>query len=98
MGRRSIHNMYEEGIIMKATLSVITIIIVMAASEIALAEGLEPWASNRQPGDNAKQHVQEVSTSRGEYSIKQGGTMDGQNCRSPQDMWQSYEQTWESNR
>ena len=74
------------------------LMILAAISHGACAEGLEPWASNKQPGDAAKQHVQEISSARSEYTIKHGGTMDGQNCRSPQDTWRSYEQTWESNR
>jgi hypothetical protein len=64
----------------------------------ARAEELAPWGANRQPGDAAKQQVEEISSGRSGYVIRQGGSMDGQNCRSPQDTWRSYEQTWESNR
>ena len=81
---------------MKIALGIV--VFLAAASRIALAEGLEPWGSNTQPGDAAKRHVQEIASGRSEYALKQGGSMDGQNCRSPQDTWKSYEQTWESNR
>jgi hypothetical protein len=59
---------------------------------------LAPWASNHHPTDAAKQHVQEITEGRAEYVVVQGGTMDGRNCRSPQGVWQPFEQTWESNR
>ena len=57
-----------------------------------------PWASNHHPTDVAKRHVQEIADGRVEYIVVQGGTMDGRNCRSPQGVWQPFEQTWESNR
>ena len=61
-------------------------------------DGLAPWALNHHPTDVAKQHVQEFTDERAEYVVVQGGTMDGRNCRSPQGVWQPFEQTWESNR
>jgi hypothetical protein len=42
--------------------------------------------------------VQEIAASEATYVVVQGGTMDGQNCRSPQGVWQPFAQTWESNR
>src|SRR5215831_16153613 len=57
-----------------------------------------PWASNHHPTDVAKGHVQEITDRWVEYVVVQGGTMDGRNCRSPQGVWQPFEQTWESNR
>ena len=42
--------------------------------------------------------MQEIAEGRAEYIVIQGGTMDGRNCRSPQGVWQPFEQTWESNR
>jgi hypothetical protein len=57
-----------------------------------------PWASNHHPSDALKQHVQEISGPSADYIVVQGGTMDGRNCRSPQGVWQPFEQTWESNR
>jgi hypothetical protein len=59
---------------------------------------LAPWASQPHATDVAKQHVQEITDRRVEYVVIQGGTMDGRNCRSPQGVWQPFEQIWESNR
>jgi hypothetical protein len=61
-------------------------------------DGGAPWASDHHPTDVAKRHVQEIADGRVEYILVQGGTMDGRNCRSPQGVWQPFEQTWESNR
>jgi hypothetical protein len=61
-------------------------------------DALLPWTLNHHPTDVAKQHVQEVTAARADYVVAQEGTMDGQNCRSPQGVWQPFEQTWESNR
>ena len=57
-----------------------------------------PWASNHHPTDVARRHVQEIAEGRAGYVVLQGGTMDGRNCRSPQGVWEPFEQTWESNR
>jgi hypothetical protein len=59
---------------------------------------MPPWASNHHPTDVAKRHVREIADGRVDYVVVQGGTMDGRNCRSPQGVWQPFEQTWESNR
>jgi hypothetical protein len=69
-----------------------------AALLLGANDGGAPWSSNRHPSDMAKRHVQEVSEARVDYVVVQGGTMDGRNCRSPQGVWQPFEQTWESNR
>jgi hypothetical protein len=45
-----------------------------------------------------KRETHELTASRSEYVLVQGGTMDGQNCRSPQGVWQPFQQTWECNR
>ena len=54
------------------------------------------------PPDENKRHVEEVSAGRHAYSVRQGGTMDGTNCRTPLSVGMSdgpaVEQTWESNR
>src|SRR5262245_31514625 len=65
-----------------------------ATPDLALA----PWATNHHASDVAKRHVQEIASGRVEYRVVQRGTMDGRNCRSPQGVWQPFEQTWESNR
>ena len=61
-------------------------------------DAMAPWASNHHPTDVARRHVHEITARRLEYVVVQGGTMDGRNCRSPQGVWQPFEQTWESNR
>ena len=61
-------------------------------------DALAPWAANHHPTDVAKQEVLEISAPRAIYTVVQGGTMDGRNCRSPQGVWQPFQQTWESNR
>lgn len=65
-------------------------------------EALAPWGSNRHPKDEPKRHVEEIAAGRHAYVIRQGGTMDGANCRSPISVGMmdgpAIEQTWESNR
>jgi hypothetical protein len=61
-------------------------------------DALSPWASNHHPSDMPRKHVQEITGRAVEYVVVQGGTMDGLNCRTPQGVWQPFEQTWESNR
>src|SRR4029079_14676218 len=84
---------FEGGQLMGMALLTWTALLLAAADD-----DLAPWASDRHPTDVAKQHVQEIADGRVEYTIVQGGTMDGRNCRSPQGVWQPFEQTWESNR
>ena len=79
---------------MTTTLLAWTVLLLGQTPDGALA----PWASNHHPTDVAKRHVQEINEGRVEYVVVQGGTMDGRNCRSPQGVWQPFEQTWESNR
>ncbi|MCK4283639.1 MAG: hypothetical protein KAX44_04915 [Candidatus Brocadiae bacterium] len=63
---------------------------------------MEPWASNTHPTDVFERRVEEVGAGRHVYTVTQGGTMDGRNCRSPMgvgmNMEGALEQTWESNR
>jgi hypothetical protein len=61
-------------------------------------DALAPWGTNHHSTDVSKRHVQEIADAPARYVVIQGGTMDGRNCRSPQGVWQPYEQTWESNR
>ena len=61
-------------------------------------DSLAPWASNHDPTDVPKRHIQEITKGRAEYFVVQNGTMDGRNCGSPQGVWQPFQQTWESNR
>ena len=67
-----------------------------------VSDELQPWASNHHPTDVARRKVEEVTSREYRYVLVQGGTMDGQNCRSPMGCGMSgegaCEQTWESNR
>ena len=58
----------------------------------------EPWASNTDPTDVPKSHVQDVTTAPFTYNVMQGGTIDGKMCTTLPGVWEPYEQTWESNR
>ncbi|MHC4401109.1 MAG: M55 family metallopeptidase [Planctomycetota bacterium] len=81
---------------------VITFVSLFCATAAGADEGLEPWSANAHPTDVEKSHVEEITTGPHEYTIAQGGTMDGRNCRSPMGCGMSREgafiQTWESNR
>jgi len=83
---------------MRALIVILTAIIVVQMPERQLA----PWASNHHPSDVAKRHVEQVGIGRHTYTVKQGGTMDGTNCRSPIGVGMmdgpAIVQTWESNR
>ena len=63
---------------------------------------LQPWSTNSHPSDLAKSHVEMITTGTHRYTILQGGTMDGRNCRSPMGCGiareGAYLQTWDSNR
>jgi hypothetical protein len=63
---------------------------------------LAPWGSNHHPTDVAKRHAEQISAGRHVYTIRQCGTMDGTNCRSPLGVGMmdgpAIKQTWESNR
>src|SRR5512143_3006569 len=61
-------------------------------------EQLYPWASNTDPSDVLKQHVEEITRGPAAYTVVQGGTMDGERCRTPHGSWNPMVQTWESNR
>jgi hypothetical protein len=94
-----------------------TFALVLLTASTALAEApypprsvvadnaLHPWSTDTHPTDVAKSHVEDIIASTGathKYTVLQGGTMDGRNCRSPMGCGISREgaflQTWESNR
>jgi hypothetical protein len=68
----------------------------------AVEKPLAPWGSNHHPTDVSRRHVEQISDGRHGYTVRQGGTMDGSNCRSPLGVGMSdgpaLQQTWESNR
>jgi hypothetical protein len=74
------------------------LVIVSFARASAADEALAPWAANHHPSDAPKMHVEEIDAGRSDYVVKQGGTMDGRNCRSPNSAYSPFQQTWESNR
>src|SRR5207249_3357525 len=79
---------------------------VLALPVLALAQAanqpLAPWGSNHHPTDVAERHVEQISGGRRVYTVRQGGTMDGTNCRSPVGVGMSdgpaIQQIWETNR
>jgi hypothetical protein len=76
----------------------VTLLIATLAAT-ASPDDLEPWASRRDPKDVRQRHVQEITEAKQEYTVKQGGTMDGTNCRTPiGGGFGIWDQTWESNR
>jgi hypothetical protein len=75
------------------------------ATSLVADDALQPWSTNTHPTDVAKSHVEQITASKGathKYTVLQGGTMDGRNCRSPMGCGVAREgafiQTWESNR
>jgi hypothetical protein len=64
--------------------------------------GLAPWSANHHASDAPKKHVEQATDGKHAYTVVQGGTMDGRNCRSPLGCGMSregaVEQVWESNR
>jgi hypothetical protein len=74
-------------------------------SSVVAGEALHPWSTDTHPTDVARSHIEEITAPTGgthKYTVFQGGTMDGRNCRSPMGCGISREgaflQTWESNR
>jgi len=65
-------------------------------------QSLAPWGSNQHSTDVPKSRVEQIAVGRHPYTVRQGGTMDGTNCRSPVGVGMSdgpaIQQTWESNR
>ncbi len=80
----------------------VAVLIALAPWKLAAAPALKPWSTNTPPSDVAKSHVEEITAVTHQYTIVQGGTMDGRNCRSPMgcgiNREGAYVQTWESNR
>src|SRR6266446_1291577 len=78
------------------------VILVMLGAATRPSETLAPWGTSSHPTDAPKRHVEKVVVGRHAYVVRQGGTMDGTNCRSPIGVGMSdgpaIEQTWESNR
>jgi hypothetical protein len=79
---------------------------VMVLSVLTLTQlpeqSLAPWRANHHPTDVPKRHVEQATAGRHAYTVRQGGTMDGTNCRSPLGVGMAdgpaVQRTWESNR
>lgn len=78
------------------------IILAVVVQDPLSYKSLAPWGANRHPTDVAKLRVEEIDAGQHAYTVRQGGTMDGVNCRSPIGVGMmdgpAIEQTWESNR
>src|ERR1700731_2718259 len=83
---------------MRALFMVLPVLLVAQLPDQPLA----PWGFNHHPTDVPKRHVERIAAARHNYTVRQGGTMDGTNCRSPVGVGMmdgpAIEQTWESNR
>jgi hypothetical protein len=79
---------------------------IMGLFVLALAQipdrPLPPWGPDHHPTDMARRHFETITHGRHEYVVRQGGTMDGTNRRSPVGVGMmdgpAIEQTSESNR
>jgi hypothetical protein len=79
-----------------------TVLFIVPALLAQSPDTLAPWVSNHHPTDAPKRHVEQIAAGKHVYSVRQGGTMDGTNCRSPIGVGMmdgpAIVQTWESNR
>jgi len=74
-------------------------------SPVIAGDAWYPRSTDTHPTDIAKSHIEQITALTGgthKYTVFQGGTMDGRNCRSPMGCGIAREgaflQTWESNR
>jgi hypothetical protein len=78
------------------------VILAMLGVAAGSNETLAPWGTDSHPTDVPKRHIETITAGRHVYVVRQGGTMDGSNCRSPIGVGMmdgpAIEQTWESNR
>ncbi len=69
---------------------------------VIAGDAFYPPSTDVHPTDVARSHVEEISEGTHKYTVLQGGTMDGRNCRSPMGCGIAREgaflQSWESNR
>jgi hypothetical protein len=83
---------------MGALVVVLPVLVLAEPADQALA----PWGSNHHATDVPTRYSEMIVADRHAYTIRQGGTMDGTNCRSPVGVGMmdgpAIEQTWESNR
>jgi hypothetical protein len=72
------------------------------SGNITASDAWYPRSTDTHPTDVVKSHVEEINDGVHKYTVFQGGTMDGRNCRMPMGCGIAREgaflQTWESNR
>ena len=84
-------------------IGVVAVICVVCAARHSVCEsqsskGMQPWRSKDLPTDEAKHHIEEISSAKHVYTVIHDGTVDGRSCRSPVGAYGGFIQTWESNR
>src|SRR6185295_14754022 len=101
-GRKGYSRSWEARWQVGRVLTMKSLIAILALLMAPADETLAPWGANKHATDTPKQHKEEVTGAKQAYTVTQGGTMDGRNCRSPLGVGMSregaIEQTWESNR
>ncbi|MBI4659292.1 MAG: hypothetical protein HY735_10665 [Verrucomicrobia bacterium] len=61
----------------------VAFLMAFGSTQLTAAPALKPWSTNTHPSDVSKSHVEGITAGPHRYTIVQGGTMDGRNCRSP---------------
>jgi hypothetical protein len=83
---------------MRPLIILLNVLLVAQLADVALAGS----AFDHDPTDAPKSHVEQIVDGRHAYTVRQRGTMDGTNCRSPVSVGMAdgpaIVQTWESNR
>jgi len=83
---------------MRPVIMILSVLVVAHLTNQALAAS----AFAHHPADAPKSNVEQIADGSHVYTILQGGTMDGTNCRSPVSVGMAdgpaITQTWESNR
>ncbi|HEY2157044.1 MAG TPA: hypothetical protein VGH33_15555 [Isosphaeraceae bacterium] len=81
---------------------VLTLSVVAAAPTSGDRDRSVSWSVDTRPGDVPRSRVEEITDATHRYTVHQGGTMDGRNCRSPIGCGIAREgallRSWESNR
>lgn len=82
--------------------AILVLMALTATAAVGPEDAPPAWLTSKHPSDVAKSHVEEISEAPHRFTVRQGGTMDGTNCRSPMGCGIAREgalvQTWESNR
>ena len=80
----------------------LSLVVAVATGTRGDRDGSAPWSNDTHPDDVTRSHVEEITDATHRYTVRQDGTMDGRNCRSPMGCGIAREgallRTWESNR